>query len=220
MHNELVIRDLVIKVIHNKRLKHSYINVLPSGEIIVKTPVKSSSYIHKLIDNRYDWITQKLAYIKQYEKIDINLEDEVLIFGEVYSIDHHIAEPLRKKLERLKMPNETNVLACYDRYYKESAKMHIPDRVEYFSALMNLKPSGIRYRKMRRRWGSCDSKKELTFNINLLKLPYELIDYVIVHELAHIKHMNHSKQFHELVRNYLPDAKKLERQIREHFYRL
>ena len=79
---------------------------------------------------------------------------------------------------------------------------------------MGLDYSEIKYRKMKSRWGSCSSKRVLTFNTELIKINKELIDYVIVHELAHIKHMNHSKQFHALVEKYLPDSKYLRKELK------
>ncbi|WP_345991202.1 M48 family metallopeptidase [Sulfurimonas sp. HSL-1716] len=218
--NSLDIFGLDIRYKYNPRLKNSYINILPSTQVVVKTPVKSEKYIYTLIENKYEWIIKKIDHIKKYEKIDVNIEDEVLIFGEVYSIDHEIASSLKEKLQKLRMPTQKNILISYDKYYKEMAQSHIPGRVEYFSTLMELYPANIKFRKMKKRWGSCDSKKELTFNTNLLKLSCELIDYVIVHELAHIKYMNHSKQFHNLVNRYLIDSKKLEKRIREQYYRL
>ena len=218
--NNLNIFGLDINYKYDPRLKNSYINILPSAQVVVKTPIKSEKYIYDLIEGKYEWIIKKIDHIKKYEKRDVNIEDEVLIFGEVYSIDHEIATALRNRLQKLRTITQENILSSYDRYYKEMASIHIPKRVEHFSTLMNLYPTNIKYRKMKRRWGSCDSKKELTFNTNLLKLSRELIDYVIVHELAHIKHMNHSKRFHDLVKCYLPNAKELEKKIREEFYRL
>ena len=79
---------------------------------------------------------------------------------------------------------------------------------------MGLDYSEIKYRKMKSRWGSCSSKRVLTFNTELIKINKELIDYVIVHELAHIKHMNHSKQFHALVEKYLPLSKRLRKELK------
>jgi predicted metal-dependent hydrolase len=83
---------------------------------------------------------------------------------------------------------------------------------------MNLYPINIKYRKMKRRWGSCDSKNELTFNTQLLKLSSDLIDYVVVHELSHIKHKNHSKRFYETLKSYLPEYKMLEKRMQQEYY--
>lgn len=218
--SSLKIFGLDVEYKYNPRLKNSYINILPSTQIVVKTPINSEKYIHDLIDGKYDWIIKKINHIRKHEKIDVNLEDEVLIFGDKYSVDHEMASGLRDRLQKLRVLTQENILNCYDKYYKQMASDHIPKRVEHFSHLMNLHPTNIKYRKMKRRWGSCDSKKELTFNTNLLKLSHELIDYVIVHELAHIKHMNHSKRFHDLVKKYLSDSKELEKKIREQYYRL
>ncbi len=217
--NKLEILGLHIEVIYSPRLKNSYITILPSSKIVVKTPTKSQAHIEKLVQSKYDWIVKKINHIEKYEKVRVNIEDEVLIFGELYSVDHEMAQRLRDKLFRLKTLTPENILRTYDSYYKEMAEEYIPKRVEHFSNLMGLYPSNIKFRKMKRRWGSCDSKRELTFNIYLLKLSTELIDYVIVHELSHIKHMNHSKKFHTLVESYLLDAKLREKKIKEEYYK-
>lgn len=137
----------------------------------------------------------------------MNLEDEVLLFGEIYSIDTQEAGFLRAKLEKIRTASPKNIIKCYDAFYKEYANDFICLRVMYFSQLMNLEYSDIKFRKMKSRWGSCSSRKVLTFNTELIKIKKELIDYVVVHELAHIQHMNHSKKFHDLVDKYLPDSK-------------
>ena len=217
--NKLHILGLHVSFKYNPRLKNSYINILPSTEIVVKSPIKKERYIHDLIAKKYEWIQKKLQYIKKYETVSINIEDEVLLFGEVYSIDHDQAAFLRTKLLRLKIADEKALHRAYESFYKEMALSYIPQRVEYFSQKMGLYSSNIKFRKMKRRWGSCDSKRELTFNTHLLKLSPELIDYVIVHELSHIAHMNHSQQFHALLRRYLPQAKQLEIKLKEQYHR-
>ncbi len=79
---------------------------------------------------------------------------------------------------------------------------------------MNLQPTEIRYKSLRRRWGSCDSNGVLTFNVMMMQLSYRHIDYIIVHELAHMHHMNHSKVFHDLVRTILKDEKLLRQELK------
>ena len=76
---------------------------------------------------------------------------------------------------------------------------------------MGLEYKEIKYRKMRRRWGSCSSKKVLTFNSYLIKASHEQIDYVIIHELAHLKEMNHSKHFYALIEKIMPNYKEVQR---------
>lgn len=83
----------------------------------------------------------------------------------------------------------------------------IQDKVVYYSQEMDLAYEKLTFRKMKSRWGSCNSRKEITLNKQLAFVDKELVDYVVVHELAHLVHMNHSKAFHSLVEDYLPNSK-------------
>lgn len=95
-----------------------------------------------------------------------------------------------------------------------SAKEIIPERVKYFSALMNLKPAGVKITKAKKRFGSCNGKNSLCFSCYLMLYPLEAIDYVVVHELAYIKHHNHSKDFYALIYQYMPDYKQREKLLK------
>ena len=85
------------------------------------------------------------------------------------------------------------------------AKEELPPRVAYWSAVMGLKPSGIKITSARTRFGSCSAKNSLCFSWYLMRYPDAAIDYVVVHELAHIRHHDHSPAFYALVERYLPD---------------
>ena len=130
------------------------------------------------------------------------------------SIDVGEAKDLREYLGKLKIENRENILKCYDRFYKQYAQNYLTPRLEYFSQLMGLKHSELKFRKMKSRWGSCSSRGTITLNTELIKVKKELIDYVIVHELAHLKHMNHSKRFHSLVEEYLSDSYTLRKELK------
>lgn len=88
------------------------------------------------------------------------------------------------------------------------AKELIPERTRRFADMMGVGYNKITVRRQKTRWGSCSSKKNLSFNCALLLYPEELLDYVIVHELCHLKFMNHSKEFWAEVGKYMPDYKR------------
>lgn len=87
----------------------------------------------------------------------------------------------------------------------EKANDILPQRVIYWSARMGLYPTQIKITSAKTRFGSCSSNGHICFSWRLMQYPPEAIDYVVVHELAHLKHMNHSPDFHALVAKYLPD---------------
>ena len=207
-------KEFEITHIVKKTLKNSYIQISKEAEVILKTPKVSNVFALNLLSQRETWIRKKILEIKKHPPIKVNIEDEVLLFGEIYSIDTPEASSLRKKLEKIRTTSPQSILKCYNSFYKEFANDFIVLRVIYFSQLMNLEYSDIKFRKMKSRWGSCNSKKVLTFNTELIKIKKELIDYVVVHELAHIQHMNHSRKFHDLVDKYLPDSKSYRKKLK------
>ena len=88
---------------------------------------------------------------------------------------------------------------------KIRARAHIPPRVAHFSALMGLTPTGVKITAAQTRFGSCSGKNSLCFSCRLIEYPADAIDYVVVHELAHIAHKNHGPEFYALVAATLPD---------------
>ena len=83
--------------------------------------------------------------------------------------------------------------------------MCIRDRVAYWAARMGVEPAGITITAARTRFGSCSGKNRLSFSLYLMDYPAEAIEYVVVHELAHIRHHDHSTAFYGEVARYLPD---------------
>lgn len=89
--------------------------------------------------------------------------------------------------------------------YKQRALQVIPERVEHFASIMGLSYGKISIRAQRTLWGSCNSKGNLSFNCLLMLTPPEVIDSIVVHELCHLRHMNHSQKFYDDVLKYCPD---------------
>ncbi len=90
---------------------------------------------------------------------------------------------------------------------RDKAKAYLPARVAHYAALMGLTPTSVKITSAKLRFGSCSGRNGLCFSLFLMQYPPEAIDYVVVHELAHIRHPNHSPAFYDLVATYLPDHK-------------
>lgn len=91
--------------------------------------------------------------------------------------------------------------------FKKQALQYLTERVEYYSDIMGLYPSGIKITSGQKRLGSCNRRRGICFSWRLMLNPPEAIDYIVVHELAHLQHMDHSKNFYALVEKYMPDWK-------------
>ena len=100
--------------------------------------------------------------------------------------------------------------------YKQHAPHLFLDKVEYFANKMQLFPNKVSFRKAKTRWGSCSSINNISLNIGLCALPRTLSDYVIIHELAHIKHKNHSKDFWNLVSKHCPNYKEARKELKKY----
>lgn len=96
------------------------------------------------------------------------------------------------------------------------AKEIIPERVKYYAELMGVSYGRITIRNQKTRWGSCSSKGNLNFNCLLMLAPSEVMDYVIVHELCHLKELNHSKRFWQEVSKVMPDYEKYNLWLKEY----
>ena len=98
---------------------------------------------------------------------------------------------------------------------RDEIKEKITQRVQYYSLKMDVTYNRVSVRDQKTRWGSCSSKGNLNFNYRLFYLSEELLDYVVVHELAHRRHMNHSKDFWQEVEVYFPDYNACRKQLKE-----
>ena len=99
---------------------------------------------------------------------------------------------------------------------RKQAKAYLPGRLAELAAQHGFSYNQVRIKHNVSNWGSCSVKKNINLNLNLMRLPAELQDYVMLHELCHLKYMNHGKEFHALLESVCPNHKELRRQLRDY----
>lgn len=113
-------------------------------------------------------------------------------------------------------PAEHKRLQTMEKRYRNSARDIFTKRVAYYHQFTGGNYTSITIRDQKSRWGSCSSRGTLSFNYRLVFAPPKVLDYVVVHELCHLTHMNHSKDFWNLVGQVMPEYKEYKKWLREH----
>ena len=129
-------------------------------------------------------------------------------------------EWIEKKLEEFKKLPKKEIKDTKAEYteHKEAARKLAHERIEYFNSVYKLKFKNISIRNQSTRWGSCSRKGNLNFNYKIALLPKDLADYIIVHELCHLKEHNHSPRFWRLVERTIPDYLKLRKALQKYSF--
>lgn len=103
--------------------------------------------------------------------------------------------------------SETELTQAVVKIYEKSSKKITKERTKIYQKNLKVTPKSITIEKNRKRWGSCNTKKEITYHYLIVTLPIELIDYIVIHELCHLHHMNHDRSFWRKVGSIIPDYK-------------
>ncbi len=200
-------------------IKHIYIKVDKDNNVILTSSKKMKKEALKVLEDKKEWIEKAKEKNALKQKKDNVYENEGIIyfFGQKFIFMYAVG-----KNESIKIGGNSifyhskfhlNPQKTVEKFYKKELEKYITLRVGYYSQRMLLFPKGIKFRKMKRRLGSCSYENILTFNTMLAKLSFNEIDYVIVHELAHIKHKNHSRLFWEEVAEIFPNYKEIRKSI-------
>ena len=113
------------------------------------------------------------------------------------------------------MDNSGFVRAVIENFYRDQAKAYLPQRVKELAESHGFVYRNVRIKNQKTRWGSCSAKHNLNFNMRLMMAPPDAIDSVIIHELCHLKVLNHSKAFWNLVERHCPDYKEWQKWFKE-----
>ncbi len=194
------------------RSKRLTIKVDSNGQVIVSAPERFPKYrIAEFVESARGWILAQQS--SQVIKPVLLSATNVYYFGKNYevkvsrSFDGSVKIGkgiiIVSPLSALHVANAT--IDLLSTWLKSRAIEYITKRVYELSSVMGQTFNGLAFKQQKTRWGSCSSQKNLNFNWKLIHAPTEVIDYVIIHELAHTKHMNHGKAFWDFVSSFDPD---------------
>lgn len=182
------------------------------GEVIVKAPLfASDEAIEAFVQKYRDWIDKQLERQKATKR-DFVFGERFWYLGQSYELKESQEEFVFDGRYFLAKEPSAQLFA---RFYKERAKSYIPPLVERLAKEYEESYRKVGITSAHTRWGSCSSQKSLNFSYRLMMLPPKAIEYVVIHELSHLRHMNHSKAFWELVRSRMPEYKEMERVLRD-----
>lgn len=177
-------------------------------------PLNSNeSALNNFLKSKHTWIIKTYYYYKKFNPNFARKYDDglyIYYLGQKYKVNivkdvvnnTTISSSLNKITFHLK--NKKNYKKYIKEWYLSQTLIVINERIKFFSSLMDVKYSKIKIKDNSTRWGSCSNKGRLNFSLYLIAFPIKIIDYVIVHELAHLKEFNHSKKFWEIVSNIDP----------------
>lgn len=206
-----------MKYLHktHPRAKRLTMRLNKKGEIVITTPKWTpKKLIEKFVRSNHDWITTQQKNLAKRKNFADN-PNSILIFGKKY-------KKLKKKIESASKitirennfeirlldslkKTQTKEQKLIDDFLKNTAEKYIIPRTHQLAKKMKISFKRISLRQQSTRWGSCSSKGNLNFNWRLAHFAPKIIDYVIVHELAHRTHMDHSKDFWRLVEKHNPE---------------
>lgn len=192
-------------VIERKKVKNINIRIKGDSILYISCPYKVSyKAIEDVLYKNKKWIIKNTLKLKE----EIKEENKILYLGKTYNISLSISDFNRVdileeeiKIYSQKLDNESIYKLIEEWYYVEANKV-IFEEVKSISQKLNLYPSKVYIGNQKTLWGSCNSKKHVRLNWRLILMPKSIREYIIIHELCHITHMNHSKDFWNLVNTY------------------
>ncbi len=194
------------------------------GNVEVQAPKGTSEEsVLQLLEGKWDLIQQRTKEMKDrtvghMEKV-YDHGESFLYLGNTYPIlisqdtdikkDHVVLEE-NKLHVYVKQQEDERIKQALKRFYYRQCKALVEKRVQFYQSNFRVKPRSIRISDSKSTWGTCDSMRQLTFNWKLAMAPLKVIDYVVVHEMCHMVHMNHDRSFWRLVGKIIPDYEQRE----------
>ena len=223
----------LLKRVPRRRRVHLLVN--DEGMIEVRAPWRFSlSRAREVLRENAEWVLRaleskraklarrprlvtgaRLPYLDESLRLDVRPRAQIGLFEDAR------AKPRRGHVERwgpvLRISatslGDDELRGLLEGWYRAEAAVHLSRRIEHYSSRLSVRPSRVTIRGQRFRWGSCSAKGTVSLNWRLMLTPGELADYVVVHELCHLRHLNHSPRFWAMVGGIIPDYQHRRRRL-------
>lgn len=219
--------EYILKFSNRKSIE---LRIDATGIVQLKAPKgMPEDQVIKSLEKKWDWILKSLKKVSLtesgFEKRTYESGEQLNILGKVCTLTVHRQNIEKCRIQRmndeliLSVPKTFYVLNFHqllEEYLKRVLKNYIHKRVLFFEEHYKVKINKISVRNQKTRWGSCSSGRNLSFNFRLAMAPLEVIDYIIVHEMCHLEHMNHSKSYWKKVYEVMPEYEKHELWLKNH----
>jgi hypothetical protein len=225
-------QNIEFRIVYSRR-RTLGISILPDSSVIVRAPNRTPlKTINRIIREKSAWIIKHRDNYRQKEKKKLN---NSLIAGEkmLFRGKEFVLQVFQSKKPVVRF-NGNTIEVGLDKVddqqairkilytgYKTEASVIYPEMLNKALEIHEnqmFKPTGLIIRTMKSRWGSCSRKGLITLSTELIKLPDIYIEYVIIHELCHLKHHNHGKEYYNLLSELFPDWKKVRKDLREYIH--
>lgn len=193
--------------------------------LTVSMPLRASEkWLHSVLQDKASWVVEKLDGWQARKPVVPDWRDgetidylgELLVLRVVPSL---FATPAHLRGKELWVfvadsNDSAQIEHAVSRWYRQEAESFFILRVTHYSPMLNVIPRELKLSSAKSQWGSCTAHGTIRLNVHLIRLPQRLIDYVVVHELAHLRELNHSTAFWRIVANTCPDYLKLRRELK------
>lgn len=210
------------EIVRTKR-KTISLTITSDARLVIRAPLFTpEDYIQELVEKKSSWVRKKQREIliksMEYPQHKFMAGEGFLYLGDSYKLEYdQKVEQIKISGSYLLIPKDKSdkVSDLLDEWYKSEALRVLIGRTKYYSDLTGLTYKSIKISEAKKRWGSCGESGTLNFSWRLVMAPLRVLDYVIVHELAHMEYRNHSMDYWIRVKTIMPDFEKQKKWLEE-----
>ena len=220
---------ITYQVLESNR-KSIAIEITRDGQVFVRAPKGISEHdLKRVLKSRQRWIYVRVMAARERNPIERLYETgrKLLLLGQELELQIEYEQSrervflIENKLHVWILEEHKELIPkMLEQWYRHQARKVLRELTDYYARIMKLKVNQIAIKDQKTRWGSCSSKQNLNFNYRLVMAPQPVIEYVVIHELCHMIHMNHSKEFWKEVEKFQPEYKQYRKWLKDHQYDL